>query len=455
MTQNSQNIHFIAIGGSVMHNMAIALHKMGNNITGSDDEIFEPSRSRLSEHGLLPENEGWDTDKVNESLDAVIVGMHAREGNPELKRAQDLGLKIYSFPEYIYEHSEDKQRVVIAGSHGKTSITSMIMHVLRYFDRKFDYVVGAHIEGFDTMVSLSDAPLIIIEGDEYLTSPLDPTPKFMKYHHHIGLISGISWDHINVFPSEERYMRQFEKFADTTPKGGSLVFCEEDPMASVIGNKERDDVNQLPYQTHPHVIEEGVTWLTNGSEKIEIKVFGRHNLQNLNGARAVLKKIGISDDQFYQAIASFEGADKRLELLIEKNGCSIYKDYAHAPSKVKATTLAVKEQYPERELVACLELHTFSSLTKEFLSQFTGSMKYANEPIVYYNPSTIEHKNLEPITVDDIKNGFGESRLKVFDDSTKLFDHLKSIEWQNKNLLMMSSGTFNELNFDELKNIVQ
>jgi len=250
MTQNSQNIHFIAIGGSVMHNLAIALHKMGNKVTGSDDEIFEPSRSKLAEHGLLPEKEGWDISKVSESLDAVILGMHAREDNPELKRAQELGLKIYSFPDYVYEHSEDKQRVVIAGSHGKTSITSMIMHVLKYFDRKFDYVVGAHINGFETMVSLSDAPLIIIEGDEYLTSPLDPTPKFMKYHHHIGMISGISWDHINVFPSEERYMRQFEKFADSTPKGGSLAYCEEDAMAAVIGNKEREDVHQLSYQTH-------------------------------------------------------------------------------------------------------------------------------------------------------------------------------------------------------------
>jgi len=455
MTKTSQKIHFIAIGGSVMHNLAIALHKTGNTISGSDDEIFEPSKSNLDKYGLLPTSEGWDTNNITEDLDAVIIGMHAREDNPELKKAQELNLKIYSFPEYIYEQSQDKQRVVIAGSHGKTSITSIIMHVLKYFDRKFDYAVGAHIDGFETMVSLSDAPIIIIEGDEYLSSPIDRTPKFLQYHHHIGLISGIAWDHINVFPTEDEYMKQFEIFADATPKGGSLAYCEEDAMATVIGNKERDDVHRLSYQTHSHMIENGETYLTNGSEKIHIKLFGKHNLQNISGAKEVLKKIGISEDQFYQAIPSFKGADKRLEVVAEKNSTTIFKDYAHAPSKVNATTLAVKEQYPERELVACLELHTFSSLTKEFLKEYKGTMKYANLPVIYYNPHTIEHKKLEPITKEDIIQSFNEPRLQVFDDSEKMLEYLQSQDWTHKNLLMMSSGTFNNLDFDKLTKLLK
>lgn len=451
MAKSSQRIHFIAIGGSVMHNLAIALHQMGDVISGSDDEIFEPSRSKLKSNGLLPDKEGWDPANITSDLDAVIVGMHAREDNPELLEAQKKGIRVYSFPEYIYEHAEDKQRVVIAGSHGKTTITSIIMHVLNYFDRKFDYAVGAHINGFDTMVRLSDAPIIIIEGDEYLSAPTDKTPKFLKYHHHIGLISGIAWDHINVFPDEDEYVKQFEVFADATPKGGSLAYCDEDAMATVIGNKEREDVHRLSYQTHPHIIENGVTYLTNGSEKIQIKLFGKHNLQNISGAKEVLKKIGISEDQFYQAIPSFEGADKRLELVADKPSTTIFKDYAHAPSKVRATTLAVKEQYPERELVACLELHTFSSLTKEFLKEYKGTMKYANLPIVYFNPLTIEHKKLEPINEGDIKAAFDESRLTVFDDSDKLLSFLQSQDWSDKNLLMMSSGTFNGLNFNDLE----
>lgn len=454
MTISSQKIHFIAIGGSVMHNMAIALHKMGNEISGSDDEIFEPSRSKLEKYGLLPNKEGWDDGRITKDLDAVIIGMHARDDNPELKKAQELGLKIYSFPEYIYEQSQDKQRVVIAGSHGKTTITSIIMHVLHYFDRKFDYAVGAHIEGFETMVRLSDAPIIIIEGDEYLAAPIDKTPKFLKYHHHIGLISGIAWDHINVFPDEDEYMKQFEVFADATPKGGSLIYCEEDAMATVIGNKEREDVHRIAYATHPYMIENDVTYLTNGSEKVHIKLFGKHNLQNINGAKEVLKKIGISEDQFYQAIPTFQGADKRLELIAERNSTAIFKDYAHAPSKVKATTLAVKEQYPERELVACLELHTFSSLTKGFLKEYSGTMKYANLPVIYFNPQTIEHKKLEPITTEDIKAGFNESRLTVFDDLEKLMAFLKEQNWKDKNLLMMTSGTFNGLDFDKLDDFI-
>ncbi|WP_306416728.1 Mur ligase domain-containing protein [Fulvivirga maritima] len=263
-----QNIHFIAIGGSIMHNLAIALHKKGYQISGSDDEIFEPSYSSLKKYDLLPKQQGWNPDLITKDLDAVIVGMHARKDNPELKKAEELGIKVYSFPEYIYEQSQDKQRIVIAGSHGKTSITSMIIHVLKHFNRKFDFAVGAKLEGFETMVQLTDvAPIIIIEGDEYLSSPIDSTPKFLKYHHHIGLISGVAWDHINVFPSEEIYVSQFDKFADASPKGGTLVYCEEDPLATVIGTKGREDVHETPYKTHPFIIEHGTTYLTRGSEK--------------------------------------------------------------------------------------------------------------------------------------------------------------------------------------------
>ena len=451
----SQKIHFIAIGGSIMHNLAIALHKKGHQVTGSDDEIFEPSKGRLSVNGLLPLKEGWDIERINDQLDAVILGMHAREDNPELLKAQKMGLKIYSFPEYIYEQSTDKQRVVIAGSHGKTTITSIIMHVLKYFNRKFDYAVGARIDGFEDMVQLSDAPIIIIEGDEYLTSTLDRTPKFLKYHHHIGLISGVSWDHINVFPSEEKYVRQFDLFADATPKAGTLVYSEDDSLGTVIGGKERPDVVTIPYKTHPYTIENGTTFLLNGSENIAVKLFGKHNLQNISGALEVLKKIGISSDQFYMAIQSFRGADKRLELIEKTENSAFYKDYAHAPSKVKATTLAVKEQYPERDLVACLELHTFSSLNKDFLNQYKGSMKYSNTPVVFYSPATLAQKRLEPISKEEIKKSFGEKNLIVFDDRDELLDYIKDQDWNNKNLLMMTSGTFNGIDYNNLADLIK
>ena len=445
-----QRIHFIAIGGSIMHNLAIALKEKGHQVTGSDDEIYEPSKSRISAHGLLPTSQGWNPELITPELDAVILGMHARVDNPELLKAQELGMKIFSFPEYIYEQSKEKQRVVIAGSHGKTSITAIIMHVLRYFDRKFDYAVGAQINGFENMVKLSDAPVIIIEGDEYLSSPIDRTPKFLKYHHHIGLISGISWDHINVFPSEEEYLKQFEAFADQTPKAGSLAYFENDPLTSMIASKERADVHMLPYTTHPHTIENSNTFLSVDKESYPLKVFGRHNLQNISGAQVVLGRIGISEDQFYEAIASFKGASRRMEKVISSETTTIYRDYAHAPSKVQATTLAVKEQYPERELVACLELHTFSSLNKDFLSQYKGTMKYANKPIVYFNPETVAHKQLPEISKKDIQDNFGVAHLEVFDNVDELKKFLESQKWFNKNLIMMSSGNFNEMDIETL-----
>lgn len=445
-----QRIHFIAIGGSVMHNLAIALKNQGHTVTGSDDEIFEPSRSALDKNGLLPKSEGWNPTLLDNSIDAVILGMHAKKDNPELLKAQQLGLKIYSFPEYIYNHSVDKQRVIIAGSHGKTTITGIVVHVLNFYNRSFDYVIGARIKGVDNPVKLSDAPLIVIEGDEYLCSALDPTPKFLRYQHHIGLISGVAWDHANVFPTEEEYLKQFDKFADQTPKSGILIFCDSDPMVSVVGNKQRADVISVPYKAHSHALENGQEYLTNGKERIPIKIFGNHNLQNINGAKELLKKIGISSEQFYKAISSFEGAAGRLEKVKESRSTVVFKDYAHAPSKVKASVRAVKELYPTRDVVACLELHTFSSLNKSYLPQYKDSLKGINQAIVFFNPEKVKAKNLEPLTEADIKAAFGSNNLTVFDDAAKLEAFLAAQPWDNKNLLMMSSGNFAGFNIQTL-----
>lgn len=445
-----QRIHFIAIGGSVMHNLAITLAKQGHIVTGSDDELFEPSRSALEKNGLLPKTEGWNTSLIESSIDAVILGMHAKKDNPELLKAQQLGLKIYSFPEYLYNHSIDKQRVIIAGSHGKTTITGIVVHVLHHFNRSFDYVIGARIKGVDNPVKLSDAPLIIIEGDEYLCSALDPTPKFLRYQHHIGLISGVAWDHANVFPTEEEYLEAFDRFADQTPKSGILIFCDSDPMVSVVGNKQRTDVTSVPYKAHAHVIENNQEYLTSGKERIPIKIFGNHNLQNISGAKELLKKIGISSEQFYKAIQSFEGAAGRLEKIKETNSTAVFKDYAHAPSKVKASVRAVKELYPTREVIPCLELHTFSSLNKSYLPQYKDSLKGSNHAIVFIDPEKVKAKNLDPLTETDIKNAFGNPSLTVFTDAKKLEEHLLTQNWANKNLLMMSSGNFAGFNIKTL-----
>ncbi len=435
-----------------MHSLAIALKAGGHEISGSDDEIYDPSRSNLQNQGLLPDAEGWEPDRITTDIEAVIVGMHAREDNPELLRAQEIGVKIYSAPEFIYLQSEHKQRIVVGGSHGKSTIVSIIIHVLNYLGREFDFALGAHVPGFDNMVQLTDAPVIVIEGDEYLSSPIDPTPKFLNYHHHIGLISGISWDHINVFPSENEYVKQFDTFSDSTPKGGSLIYCEEDGMASMIGSKERSDVHTLSYKTHPFTIEEGVSYLLDGDERIPIKIFGRHNLQNISGAMTLLQRLSVSKDDFYEAIQSFNGTDIRLDLIGKTDHSDVYIDFAHAPSKVLASTLAVKEQFPDRELVACLELHTFSSLNKHFLANYKDGLRFANFPVVYFNPKTIEHKRLDPITEEDVKKAFGSENMMVFTDADKLKNWLEDQKWKYKNLLLMSSGTFDNLDIKSLSN---
>ena len=444
-------IHFIAIGGSVMHNMAIAMKNKGYAVTGSDDEINEPSRSRLQKHGLLPEQIGWFPGKLDASYDEVILGMHARADNPELLRAQELGLKVYSYPEYMYEQTKDKTRVVVGGSHGKTTITSMILHVLRAAGKDFDYLVGAQLQGFDTMVKLTkEASIAVFEGDEYLASPIDRRPKFHLYHPHIAIISGIAWDHINVFPTYENYVEQFEKFIHLIEKNGSLVYCSADQELKALVDRTTAPVKKIPYAVPPYSIENGVTYLPGPAGEVPLKIFGEHNLMNLNGARLVCEQLGVGAAQFYTAIQSFTGAARRLEPVRIENDFAFYKDFAHSPSKLKATIEAMKQQFPGRRLVACMELHTFSSLNENFLREYIGCMRQADEAVVYFNPHTIAHKKLKPITTDQVKEAFDDQRLKVFTESKQVTAYLQSISWKGSNLLMMTSGTFDGIDFNEL-----
>ena len=442
------NVHFIAIGGAAMHNLALAMHQTGHSVTGSDDEIFEPSKGRLAAAGLLPEAMGWNPDRLTASIDAVILGMHARIENPELLKAQEMGLRVYSYPEFIYERSLDKTRVVIAGSHGKTTITSMILHVLKKLDRDFDYLVGAQIEGFDTMVRLSDAPIIILEGDEYLSSPIDRRPKFHLYHPQIALISGIAWDHINVFPTWDIYKEQFSLFIDDLEPGAHLAYCSTDETLSEMTIKHGSEINTHAYETPPHKIENGRTIILDGGE-YAISVFGDHNLQNMNGARIVCESLGIEKDLFYNTIADFTGASRRLEIIREIADGAVYKDFAHSPSKLSATVRAVKKQWPDRKLIAAMELHTFSSLTKEFLKEYSVSMNDADEAIVFYKEETIAHKKLDPISIQEVVASFGRADLIVFTTTDQLQKHLESMAWKDANLLLMSSGNFGGMNVDE------
>ncbi|WP_128547285.1 UDP-N-acetylmuramate--L-alanine ligase [Larkinella soli] len=446
-------IHFISIGGSVMHNLAIALHQQGHQVTGSDDEIYEPSRSRLEPFGLLPRQFGWFPENIHTGLDAVILGMHARPDNPELRKARDLSLPVYSYPEFVYRQSLHKQRVVVAGSHGKTTITSIILHVLRYHKRTFDYLVGAQLDGFDTMVQLTDdAPVIVVEGDEYGTSPIDPQPKFLHYQPHILLISGIAWDHVNIYPTYESYVHQFELLADSMSKAGTIVFDDTDDMLDVIALKEREDVTRQPYDVHPYRIENGRTLLvTRQNGEVPVLVFGEHNMKNISGAMAVCDRLGVPEDLFYEAIQSFRGAHKRLEKVAESAQTTIYRDFAHAPSKVEATTAAVRDQFPDRNLVACVELHTFSSLNKSFLNQYHDTLARADVAAVFYSPHTLEMKRLEPISPAEIVAAFDRPDLQVFTDAGALQTFLKSqLNGHPTIYLLMSSGNFGGLNVESL-----
>ena len=450
----TQKVHLIAIGGSAMHNMALALHETGYRITGSDDEINEPSKSRLAKAGLLPAEIGWFPEKLTNDLDAVILGMHARADNPELLRAKELGLKIYSYPEYIYQATKDKTRIVIGGSHGKTTITSMILHVMKHCNIETDFMVGAQLEGFNTMVRFSNtAKFAVIEGDEYLASPIDRRPKFHLYHPNIAIISGIAWDHINVFPTFDMYVDQFRQFIGLIEENGHLIYCQEDKiLKDLCEEKNKNNISKTPYGIPKNLIENGITSLVVGDKKIPLEIFGDHNLMNLNGARLVCEKIGITSEQFYESMRTFKGAAKRLELVFKNQHFNFYKDFAHSPSKLKATTSAVKEQFKGRKLIACMELHTFSSLTEEFLNEYKGAMNTADTAIVYFNPHTIEHKKLKAITIDQVKQAFDRKDLMVFTKSSDVTDFLKSQNWEDKVLLMMSSGNFDGVDFKALAN---
>jgi UDP-N-acetylmuramate: L-alanyl-gamma-D-glutamyl-meso-diaminopimelate ligase len=444
-------VHLIAIGGSAMHNLAIALHLQGLQVTGSDDEIFEPSRTRLAQRNLLPQDEGWFDQKITADLDAVIVGMHARADNPELLKAQELGLKIYSYPEYIFHQTQGKRRVVIGGSHGKTTTTSMILHVLAQAGLEADYLVGAQLEGFDCMVKLSQsAKIAIIEGDEYLSSPIDRRPKFHLYNPDVAVITGIAWDHINVFPTFENYVEQFAIFTSKITPSGTLIFCEADSEVEAVALRAPNHLKKLPYRAHPHLVKDGITYLITEMGELPLRVFGAHNMQNLLAALLVCRELGLSDENFYKAIQSFKGASKRLEPVLEKKNAVVFKDFAHSPSKLKATTSAFKEQYPDRKLIACMELHTFSSLNKAFLQHYNQSMRHADEALVYFNPHTIAHKKLQELSTQDVLEAFGTANVTVYTDAQMLVQYLKTLHWEDRNLLLMTSGNFDGVDFAAL-----
>ncbi len=444
------NIHFIAIGGSAMHNLAIALHQKDYNVSGSDDEIFEPSRSRLQNYGLLPEKYGWFPEKIHSNLDAVILGMHARLDNPELIRAKELGIKIFSYPEYLYEQSKDKKRIVIGGSHGKTTITAMIMHVLQKAGLDFDFMVGAKLEGFDVMVKLTkEAPIMLFEGDEYLTSPIDRRPKFHLYHPHIAVISGIAWDHINVFPTFDNYVDQFRIFTDLIQEKGTLIYPDNDEEVVKLAKKVRPDIEKKAYGIPSHRIENGISIIKDHGKEYPLNVFGDHNLLNMNAARFVCEAIGINSEDFFEAIQSFGGAANRLEKIAANTKCTVFKDFAHSPSKLRATLNAVRQQFPDRKLIACMELHTFSSLSGNFLSHYKGSMLAADIAAVYFNPHALAHKKLAEITAEDIREGFDQQNLNVFSDSEELQKFLLDQPKSNTVILLMSSGNYNGMNLQE------
>lgn len=439
-------VHFISIGGSVMHQLAIALHRKGYRVTGTDDEIFEPARSNLAAEGLLPAETGWQPALITSDIDAIILGMHAKSDNPELVKAQELGLQIYSFPEYIYKESKEKKRVVVGGSHGKTTTTSMIMHVLKQLDMSFDYLVGARLEGFDQSVNITNAPVIVCEGDEYPASAIEKKPKFHFLFPHVALLTGIAWDHINVFPTFDFYLEQFVTFIHKIEKGGILIYNETDPvLAKLVTDHKREDIRYQPYGIPQHQINNGVTAVTIEGQTTALQVFGNHNLMNLLAAYYACKELGVDAASFVRSIAAFTGASKRLELLAHNNTTNVYRDFAHAPSKVKATIDAVKQQYPDRKLVAVLELHTFSSLNEQFMNEYRGAMDKADDAVVFYSHHALELKRMPELPAEKVMAGFAKEGLQVFTESKSLMQWLEAQDYHNSNLLLMSSGNYDGL----------
>ena len=447
------NIHFIAIGGSAMHALAIALHKKGFKVAGSDDAIFEPSKSALEKSGILPSNPGWFPEKITRDLDAVILGMHAKKDNPELLKAQELGIKIYSYPEFIFEQCKTKTRVVVGGSHGKTTITSMILHVMHYHDRQVDYMVGAQLEGLENTIQLNDDnDFIVIEGDEYLSSAIDLRPKFHLYEPNIALLSGIAWDHINVFPTYEDYIEQFRIFVSKIVNGGILVYNEEEPELKKIVENSTNPIRKHPYHTPEYYIEDGETILVTPEGDMPLEIFGKHNLSNLAGAKWVCQHMGVDEEDFYEAIASFKGASKRLQKIKESGDFIVFKDFAHSPSKVNASLKAVKEQFQGKKIIACLELHTFSSLNQDFITEYKNSLDAADEAIVFYSLEAVTHKNLKPISSAIITSVFGRDDLRIITETADLENYLKTSNFDNSVLLFMSSGNYGGIDLEQLVN---
>lgn len=439
-------VHFISIGGAVMHNLALALHHKGFIVTGSDDEIYEPAKSRLDKVGILPKSIGWNVSNITSDLDAIVLGMHARKDNPELIKAQELGLKIYSFPEYMYEQTKDKKRIVIGGSHGKTSTTAMILFVLKYFDIDFDYLVGSIIDGFDTMVGISKTSKVaVFEGDEYLNSALDPRPKFHFYHTEVGIITGIAWDHINVFPTYENYVEQFEIFIKGLPEEGALIYCADDPEVKRVSENTPCAARLIPYSTPENEVKDGITYIKVNGEWLPLKFFGKHNMQNMMAAKYACMEAGISEEQFYEAIQQFKGTAKRLETIKETSSSIIYRDFAHAPSKLKATVNAVKNLYPDRKLIAAYELHTYSSLNKDFLPHYHNTMEEADVKAVLFSKHALEMKKMPMLDIAEVAQHFGEG-VNVFTDKNELHAFISKHYTGNENLLLMSSGTFDGMN---------
>ena len=441
--KNYMKIHFISIGGSVMHQLAIALKRKGYQVTGSDDEIFEPAKSNLSREGILPDEIGWQTRRITKDLDAVILGMHAKADNPEIQRAKELGVSIYSFPEYIFRESRNKTRVVVGGSHGKTTTTSMIMHVLRQTGKAFDYLVGARLQGFDQSVNITDAPVIVCEGDEYPASVLEKRPKFHFLFPHVAILTGIAWDHINVFPTFDNYLEQFKIFINKIEPGGILIFNETDPvLKDLVELNERQDIRYQPYNIPACNIEDGVTTVQIGSAKGTLKIFGNHNLLNLHAAWYACRQLGINENDFVQAISNFTGASKRLEVLAKSDTSIVYRDFAHAPSKVKATMEAVKQQFPDRKLVAVLELHTYSSLNEQFMKEYNGAMEKADAAVVFYAKHALELKRMPDLPKEKVTEGFNKKGLVVITNKNELEAWLQQQDFTNANLLLMSSGNY-------------
>ncbi len=449
------HIHFIAIGGSVMHQLAIALKNKGYTVTGSDDEVFEPAATNLKNAGIFPEEEGWFPQMINNRIDAVILGMHAKQDNPELQKALSEGLKIYSFPEYIYQESKNKKRIAIGGSHGKTTTTAMVMHALNYANSEFDYLVGARLEGFDQSVKITNANLIVCEADEYPASTIEKRPKFHFLFPHIAVITGIAWDHINVFPTFDFYLEQFVIFINKIEKNGVLIYNETDPvLKSLIADNLRDDIKYIPYNLPTNFIEDGATRVMIENEKIKLKIFGNHNLLNMEAAYHVCKELNIDGHIFAKAVSGFTGASRRLELFAEAKDSNVYRDFAHAPSKVKASVDALKQQFPGRKLIAVLELHTFSSLNEKFMHEYNGAMENADQAIVFYSHHALELKRMPALDPNVVSNGFAKSGLEVINERPQLEKRLMKFEKANTNFLFMSSGDYEGINILKVLDIL-